>query len=75
VEIIVFGQLTDITGSASLQVEATADTDTLLRTLQRRYPQLTSSKYVVAVNKKIITANTAVSDADTIALLPPFSGG
>ncbi|HTL07512.1 MAG TPA: MoaD/ThiS family protein [Chitinophagaceae bacterium] len=72
---MVFGQLTEITGSATVALEGAADTDAVLRLLQTRYPRLTGSRYVVAVNKKIITENTKVGNTDAVALLPPFSGG
>ena len=32
-------------------------------------------KYRIAIDKKIITSNTAITETSDIALLPPFSGG
>ena len=74
VNIIVFGQLTDIMGS-SLSLNNIKDTDALLRQLNRLYPALANRKYVIAVDKRVVTTNTVLTDHTTVALLPPFSGG
>jgi molybdopterin converting factor small subunit len=74
VNIVVFGQLTDITGS-SLSLENVTDTDALLSQLNGLYPALAEKKYVIAVDKRVVSTNTALTDDATVALLPPFSGG
>ncbi len=75
IEILVFGQLTDITGQSSWQLEDMIDTDQLIATLVEKYPTLTSAKYLVAVNMEVIRGNVMLRAGDTVALLPPFSGG
>lgn len=75
INIILFGQLTDITGTGRVVLEDVADTDSMVDTLHKSYPAFLHSKYVIAVNKKIISENTALSNDSTVALLPPFSGG
>jgi len=74
VNIIIFGQLTDITGS-SLSLDNITDTDNLVRQLNKLYPALADKKYVVAVDKQVVTTNTVLTNNNTVALLPPFSGG
>ena len=74
VNIIVFGQLADITAS-SLLLDNIKDTDALLKQLHTLYPALADKKYVVAVDKRVVTTNTVLSNNNTVALLPPFSGG
>ena len=74
VNIIIFGRLTDIAGS-SLALENIPDTNSLVKELHSLYPALADSKYVVAVNKKVVNENTTLSDNSIVALLPPFSGG
>ncbi|MBI1783423.1 MAG: MoaD/ThiS family protein [Sphingobacteriales bacterium] len=74
INIVIFGSLTDITGS-TLQLENIADTNALVSELNNRYPVLVNSKFMIAVNKKMIDTNTPLNNNDTIALLPPFSGG
>jgi len=73
--ILFFGQLTDITGEASIQLEDIADTAALAILLHQKFPALANSKYAIAVDKKVINSNTILTQNCTVALLPPFSGG
>lgn len=75
VNIIIFGQLTDITGTDNLSFENVKDTAELVDRLKTRYPALNASKFAIAVDKKMVKENTALFNNNTIALLPPFSGG
>ncbi len=75
VDILTFGQLIDITGQNSFQVESVSDTDQLLAALELKFPALSQSKFLVAVNKEIIRGNVKLNPGDVVALLPPFSGG
>lgn len=75
IDILIFGQLTDITGTDRIRLADMADTDALLSELNSRYPALENVQFRVAVNKKIITGNVELSQQSTIALMPPFSGG
>ena len=75
IKVILFGQIAEITDSHSLELEGITDTDELKQHLQAQYPALANTKYVVAVDKKMITENTSLSSHHTVALLPPFSGG
>jgi len=71
----VFGQLYDIIGSHSFEMDDVASTDELIQDLQAKYPALKNSKFKIAVNRNIIQSNTALQCDAEIALLPPFSGG
>ena len=75
IQITIFGQLTDITGSNSISMPAVSDTDELFTALKQRFPALEKAKFVTAVDKKIIHGTTALTANSSIALLPPFSGG
>jgi molybdopterin synthase sulfur carrier subunit len=75
VNVIVFGQLTDIVGKAPLTVEDVSDTSQLVQRLQERYPALVNAPYIIAVDKQIVNSNTALTGNNTVALLPPFAGG
>jgi sulfur-carrier protein len=75
VNIIIFGNLTDITGDTTISLTDIADTDALLKELHHRFPALAHAKYMVAVDKKVIHTNTILQQNNTVALLPPFSGG
>jgi molybdopterin converting factor small subunit len=74
VNIILFGRLVDIAGS-SVFINGVADTDSLINALHNTYPALAKAKYMIAVDKRVITSNTLVNEKSEVALLPPFSGG
>lgn len=73
-KVIMFGKLVDIAGN-SVSVDEAKDTDSLVSSLNKTYPALATTKYVIAVNKKVINQNTTLDNNSEIALLPPFSGG
>lgn len=75
IQVIVFGQLTDITGSGLIGVKMVRDTNCLLQSLKEKYPKLADTKFAIAVDKKVITENTILNQASTVVLMPPFSGG
>ena len=74
INIIIFGQLCDLLGE-NLVLENIADTDSLTAILNEKYPGLADSKYMMAVNKKLVTGNTLLTNKSIVALMPPFSGG
>jgi molybdopterin converting factor small subunit len=74
IHIILFGRLADIAGN-SVSLDNVSDTDGLVRALHNTYPALAESKYVIAVNKQVITSNTSLNENSEVALLPPYSGG
>jgi sulfur-carrier protein len=73
--IMIFGQLSDIINSNELALTDIADTDSLVSELNKRYPSLAGTRYVMAVNKQTIATNTILKEDSIVALLPPFSGG
>ncbi len=73
--IMIFGQLEDVTGSSVITFENVADTELLLKKLYAAYPLLKEKKFLIAVNQKIVTEKTQIGDNAEVALLPPFSGG
>lgn len=75
IDILAFGQLTDITGQNTWQMEDVYDTDKLKTKLVEKYPKLAQSKFLLAVNMEVIRGNVKLNPRDVVALLPPFSGG
>jgi sulfur-carrier protein len=73
-QILLFGQLADIAGSP-LSMDGVTDTDRLIKELLVKHPALADLKYVIAVDKKVITSNQNLDENSVVALLPPFSGG
>lgn len=74
IQVLFFGQLTDIAGNAA-GMPASETLRALEQELWKRFPLLQTKKYVMAVNQQIVTADSILRDGDTVALLPPFSGG
>ena len=75
-EVLLFGQLTDITKTGALQLqESFTDSDALLQHLYVQFPGLKAATFVVAVNGRVIQQNTPLTANGKVALLPPFSGG
>lgn len=74
INIIIFGQLCELLGE-NILLDNIADTDSLTAELNKKYPELVDSKYMMAVNKKLITGNTFLTNNSTVALMPAFSGG
>ncbi len=73
--VILFGQLSDITGSSNLLLESITDIKSLREVLHKQYPYLATMKYIIAVDKKVIEGDMILDEKNTVALLPPFSGG
>jgi molybdopterin synthase sulfur carrier subunit len=74
-EVMFFGQLTDITGKARLDISNAVDTDALKEKLFLQYPALAEAKFRIAVNNKLVNENTLIPAGSKIVLMPPFSGG
>ncbi|MEP6513974.1 MAG: MoaD/ThiS family protein [Parafilimonas sp.] len=75
VNVIVFGQLIDITGCSTITLNDVSDINELTQKLYLLYPALVNIKYAIAVDKQIINENIFLENNNTVALLPPFSGG
>ncbi|HQZ25042.1 MAG TPA: MoaD/ThiS family protein [Flavobacterium sp.] len=75
INLLAFGQIAEITGKSTWKMTGIKDTNILIKNLEEQFPALVKTNYSIAVNKKVIQENTAITDKDTIALLPPFSGG
>ena len=75
VKIILFGQLSEIAGSEYLVLKNVADTNGLREQLKLQYPAVAASKYMIVLNKKQVQENMPLLENQSIALLPPFSGG
>lgn len=70
-----FGQLADLAGAGSLEVDAVKDTDALVEAVNSRYPVMAGASYKIAVDRKAINVNTVIAESSDLAFLPPFSGG
>ena len=75
IKVWVYGQLEDVTGASVITLENIFDTDMLTQILFQQYPLLKEKKFLVAVDKQVVTEKTDIHPNAEIALLPPFSGG
>lgn len=75
VRIISFGIIADKLQARELALQNIPDTDSLMKYLSEKYPDLSEVKINIAVNRNIITQNTVIIPGSEVALLPPFSGG
>ena len=75
IELLFFGQLTDITGTTVVMLDHMTDTDTLKHYVFDMYPSLQQAKLMIAVNNKLVTENEVIPEGAKIAFMPPYSGG
>ncbi|HLD52540.1 MAG TPA: MoaD/ThiS family protein [Sediminibacterium sp.] len=75
VQVIFFGSIIDITLVDSVLLNNCTDLDSIVNDLIERYPALANKKYFIAVNQKMVHENIKLKMGDTVALMPPFSGG
>ncbi len=75
INILIFGQLTEITGNNNLLISDVSSTNELNKTLKSMFPELQKATFSIALNRKIVQQNTLLKDEDEVCLLPPFSGG
>jgi len=75
IEIISFGKIAEFIANQQLAVDGVETTAHLKDFLEKEFPQLANIKYKLALNKTIIQETTELKSGDTVALMPPFSGG
>ncbi|TCD02524.1 MoaD/ThiS family protein [Pedobacter psychroterrae] len=75
IQLISFGKISEFLHSQQLEIEGISDTDQLKAYLESNFLQLADLKYKLAVNKILIQENTHLNSGDSVAVMPPFSGG
>lgn len=75
IHLLFFGQIAEIAGVSSMQLTEILDSDSLHIFLKNQFPAIETMQYMLAVNKSIVRKKTIFHDGDTVAILPPFSGG
>lgn len=73
INVIAFGQIAEITGK-NFVVQAT-DIASLWEAVVLKHPEIASKKYIIAVNKAVVSDNIVLNQNDVVALMPPYSGG
>ena len=76
IKILLFAQLQEDIGQSTLVLEANDLTVKQVKEhLQQQYPQVTLQAVMTAVNEEYAFDADIVKEGDTIAFLPPVSGG
>jgi len=75
IEILFFGQLTDITACDAVKIENPGTTEAVKEWLCKQYPGLAGAKFVMSLNNQMIVAPLKIIEPSIIACMPPFSGG
>lgn len=75
INVLAFGQIAEITGKAEWITEDFQTTSALYNGLIQKYPELKVMNMAIAVNKQIVHSDRILQEGDTVALMPPFSGG
>lgn len=76
-KVLCFGVARDIVGSSTLEIkEALHDVKSLKAFLEGRFPEFGNLKsYMVAVDEEYAEDELPINSAQTIAIIPPVSGG
>lgn len=76
INILLFAHLQEQVGESQLKVALSDVTVAQLKEwLEKQYPQLALQQIMTAVNAEFATDTTIVQSGDTIAFIPPISGG
>ena len=77
INILAFGIIKEIFDSSKIEIELNnANTDTLRKLLEEKYPRLKQLKsFMIAVNNEYANADTMIHEKDEVAVIPPVSGG
>ena len=75
IKVLAFGKIADLIGTSEMDFENIHSSDELVNYLQTQFPKLKDTKFVIAVDKKIIAVSVLLEDKSTVALVPPYSGG
>lgn len=75
IKVISFGKISEFIKDQKMELAGIRNTDELQAHLEQAFPQLVGMKYKLALNKHILQTQQELRDNDTIAIMPPFSGG
>ncbi|WP_155592420.1 molybdopterin converting factor subunit 1 [Lysinibacillus cavernae] len=76
INILLFAHLQEAVGESQLTVDLSDVTVAQIKEwLEKHYPQLSLQQMMTAINEEFATDATMVKSGDTIAFIPPISGG
>ena len=76
-KVLYFAEIKEIlaTQSEEIALDSTFTVEQLKINLLEQYPVLKNKTYQVAVNEEFVKDDAIVEQNDTVALIPPVSGG
>jgi len=76
INILLFAHLQEAIGKSELRVDLADNTVGQIKEwMENQYPQLSLQNIMTAVNEEFATNQMIVKDGDTLAFIPPVSGG
>lgn len=75
IQIKFFGRLVDLTETSSFILNDVSDLNDVIEKIHAQFPAIKQSTYSIAIDKVMTTQNISLSDGQTVALMPPYSGG
>lgn len=76
INILLFAHLQEVVGESKLTVDLSDVTVAQMKDwMEKHYPQLSLQQMMTAINEEFATDTTIVRSGDTIAFIPPISGG
>ncbi|MEK3710383.1 molybdopterin converting factor subunit 1 [Bacillus sp. FSL K6-1005] len=76
IKILLFAGLAEKAGMSTLEIDMEqATTDDVKAVLKEQYGLESIDTAMIAVNESYVKENTSVSSGDTVAVIPPVSGG
>ncbi len=74
VKVLYFGIAQEIAGTAEEEFAAES-TAGLRKMIAEKYPRMKTVRFRLALNDRLLTAESSLKGNDKIAVLPPFAGG
>lgn len=76
INILLFAHLQEVTGKSEIKIGLSDYTVGQIKEwMENQYPQLSLQNMMAAVNEEFATDDIIVKDGDTLAFIPPISGG
>ncbi|MGG2073485.1 molybdopterin converting factor subunit 1 [Lysinibacillus irui] len=76
INILLFAHLQEVVGKSKLTVELSdVSVAQLKEWMEQQYPELSLQQMMTAINEEFVTDTTIINSGDTIAFIPPISGG
>ena len=75
INLISFGKISEFINIQKMDIKDIDHTDDLKNHLENKFPQLAGMKYKLALNNNLVQKNIEIKNLDSIAIMPPFSGG